>query len=158
MRPNLVRVLAVALGLVTVAGCSTGKQVADKVKQQFDEQVGLTVDVSCPKDAKAKKDAAFDCTATYQSTPMTIHILFSDDTHFTFTPVGLVAEPDVAGQSAAAFLTAQGGNVDTIDCGTATLFVPADSTFPCDVSFAGQTFTNTFTVDSSGAISDVKSA
>jgi hypothetical protein len=154
--------VAAGLALVALGACGTERQVADRIETQFHEQYGLDVDVTCPKRTSQDADTgtaapldAFDCTATYQATSMAVHIAFTDDTHFTFAAAGFVAPAAVVAQTASAFLTSQGSIVDNIDCGSATLFVPADDAFPCDVTTAGQTATFRFTVDSSGAISAV---
>jgi hypothetical protein len=146
----------VAAGLVLVAACSAGKQVADKIQSSLKESLGVDVSVDCPKEAKAEKGATFDCTATLGDKQLTYHIEFTDDTHFNADPAGAADTPEHAEEAVRGAIEAQGQTVDSVDCGTEPLFVPAGSSFNCNVSQGGQTVTFAFTVDADGNFTDVQ--
>ena len=147
---------AIAAGLVLVAACSAGKQVADKIESSLKESLGVDVSVDCPKDAKAEKGATFDCTATLGDKQLTYHIEFTDNTHFNANPSGAADTPEHAEEAVRAAIEAQGATIDSVDCGREPLFVPAGSSFNCDVTQGGQTVKFAFTVDQDGNLTDVK--
>ena len=77
-----------ALVLLGVACSSTSSQVSDKIATATQKQLALDAKpkVTCPKDASAKKGSTFTCTVPIEGHTVDLAVVFTDDTHFTFTP------------------------------------------------------------------------
>jgi hypothetical protein len=146
----------VVAGALLLGACSAGKQVSDRIEASLKDNLGVDIDVECPKDAKAKRGTTFDCTASLGEAQLVYHIAFRDSSHFTANPAG---RADTAGNLASEVrrvLEAQGLAVSGVDCGADPLLVPSGGTFQCEVTADGQTVKVRSTVDANGKVADAQ--
>ena len=132
-RPLLL--IAVAVALAASAACSSaGEQVSEKIAEQAQKTLKLSEQppTTCPDDAKAKKGAKFDCTLTIEKTTVSVGVVFTDDTHFTFTPQAQVFEKPTLLTNLKTYATGQEITLKTVDCpGTKYVVIPNGKTVDC---------------------------
>jgi len=143
------------LAVLGVAACSgTSKQVSDKIADEAKAQLKLDAkpSTSCPSDAKASKGSSFECKVTIDGTDLPVHVEFSDDTHFTFAPMGVAQQRSDVEPALAADVSAQVGDTVTVDCGSHKFIViPANGSSACTVKGSdGSTAQLKLTIDSDG--------